>query len=155
MHWCPYKEATCEGQSRYLDAHEDIVRLCRWAYAQQGWAPIAALAPLVMGAARAGDAVASQIIGTAADQAAGAVAAVVARCGLTGMDYVIVLSGAPTYRYARHRCDVHPRASHLGKGSTKQLYHKVPCGSFCLCQFPLSLVGHSPVSCTLESSALA
>lgn len=81
----------------------DVARFRRWAYAQQGWAPIAALAPLVMAAAKAGDAVATRIIDTAADQAAGAVAAVVARCGVTGMGYKIVLSGAPS-----HRCGVHP-----------------------------------------------
>ena len=74
------------------------MRFCRWAYAQQGWAPIAALAPLVMAAAKAGDAVASQIIGTAADQAARAVAAVAAKCGLKGRAHKIVLSGATSRR---------------------------------------------------------
>ena len=49
----------------------------------------------MMAAAKSGDAVAARIIDTAADQAGGAVDAVVAKCGLAGMLYKIVLSGAP------------------------------------------------------------
>ncbi|KAK9843693.1 hypothetical protein WJX81_002676 [Elliptochloris bilobata] len=66
--------------------------LLGWAYAQQGWAPIAALAPLVIAAAEGGDEVAAEIIARAADQAAGAVAAMVTKCGLQGA-FPIALTG--------------------------------------------------------------
>lgn len=56
-----------------------------------------------MAAARAGDAVASRIIATAADQAAGYVAATAARCELEGA-FKIVLSGTRMYGGRENFC---------------------------------------------------
>ncbi len=67
-------------------------RARRWAYAQEGWAPIAALAPRVLALSRT-DSVAQSIVAAAVKQAGVALAAVVGKCGLQGA-FPIVLSGA-------------------------------------------------------------
>jgi len=84
-------------------------RARRWAYAQEGWAPIAALAPRVLALSRT-DSVAQSIVAAAVKQAGVALAAVVGKCGLQGA-FPIVLSGA---RPRNLRIPCRWRAHHAG-----------------------------------------
>lgn len=52
-----------------------VSAVCRWAYRDHEWARVAALAPLVLQAAGAGDAVSLSIILAAAEELAGSVKA--------------------------------------------------------------------------------
>lgn len=66
----------------------------RWAYAEPGWAHIAALAPAVLQCAEEGDSIAFRIVTGAANEAVRAAVTVVERSRLKGHRFKLVLSGA-------------------------------------------------------------
>ena len=66
----------------------------RWAYAEPGWARIAALAPAVLQCAEEGDSVAFRIVTGAANEAVRAAVTVAERSRLKGHRFKLVLSGA-------------------------------------------------------------
>jgi N-acetylglucosamine kinase-like BadF-type ATPase len=59
----------------------------RWTYADPSWARIAALVPVVVSCAEAGDEVANKILLESAQELASSVKAVVGRLGLCGQGY--------------------------------------------------------------------
>lgn len=65
----------------------------RWAYAEPGWARIAALAPAVLRCAEEGDSVAFRIVTGAANEAVRAAVTVAERSRLKGHRFKMVLSG--------------------------------------------------------------
>ena len=65
----------------------------RWAYAEPGWARIAALAPAVLRCAEEGDSVAFRIVTGAANEAVRAAVTVAERSRLKGHCFKMVLSG--------------------------------------------------------------
>ncbi len=117
-------------------ARQRGARARRWAYAQEGWAPIAALAPRVLALSRT-DSVAQSIVAAAVKQAGVALAAVVGKCGLQGA-FPIVLAGArPRARARNLRIPCRWRAHHagphlevgqsLGRGAPGLLGRGSPC----------------------------
>lgn len=61
----------------------------RWTYADPSWARIAALVPVVVSCAEAGDEVANKILLESAQELASSVKAVVGRLGLCGQGYIL------------------------------------------------------------------
>ncbi|CAL8469959.1 g9501 [Coccomyxa elongata] len=73
-----------------VDTPEDLLG---WAYAEPGWAHIAALAPTVLQCAEEGDSIAFRIVTSAANEAVRAAVTVAERSRLKGHRFKLVLSG--------------------------------------------------------------